>query len=40
VFFTAPWTLFFPALFLTVTVLAFILMGDAVRDSLDPKLRK
>jgi len=40
VFFTAPWTLFFPALFLTLTVLAFILLGDAVRDSLDPKLRK
>ncbi len=40
VFFTAPWTLFFPALFLTLTVLAFILMGDAVRDALDPKLRK
>jgi oligopeptide transport system permease protein len=40
VFFTAPWTLFFPALFLTATVLAFILMGDAVHDAIDPKARK
>jgi oligopeptide transport system permease protein len=40
VFFTAPWTLFFPALFLATTVLAFILMGDAVHDAIDPKARK
>lgn len=40
VFFQAPWTLLFPAGFLSVTVLAFILLGDAVRDALDPKLRK
>ncbi len=39
VFFEAPWTLFFPALFLTITVLAFILMGEAVHDALDPKQR-
>ncbi|MCG5219869.1 ABC transporter permease [Streptosporangium sp. KLBMP 9127] len=31
--------LLFPALFLSVTVLAFIMLGDAVRDALDPKLR-
>ncbi|MFE7119432.1 ABC transporter permease [Streptomyces sp. NPDC057654] len=31
--------LLFPAGFLTVTVLAFIMLGDAVRDALDPKLR-
>jgi oligopeptide transport system permease protein len=29
----------FPSLFLSVTVLAFIMLGDAVRDALDPKLR-
>ena len=28
-----------PASFLGVTVLAFIMLGDAVRDALDPKLR-
>ena len=40
VFFIAPWTLLFPALFLSLTVLAFILLGDAVSEALDPKLRK
>lgn len=36
---SAPHTLFFPALFLSVAVFSFILMGDALRDALDPKLR-
>ncbi|GAA2749508.1 ABC transporter permease [Kitasatospora cinereorecta] len=36
---TAPFVLFFPAAALSLTVLAFIMMGDAVRDALDPKLR-
>ncbi|OII69388.1 MULTISPECIES: ABC transporter permease [unclassified Streptomyces] len=31
--------LLFPAAFVSVTVLAFIMLGDAVRDALDPKLR-
>ncbi|HEX2130240.1 MAG TPA: ABC transporter permease [Actinophytocola sp.] len=31
--------LVFPCAFLIVTVLAFIMMGDALRDALDPKLR-
>ncbi|MFD8483154.1 ABC transporter permease [Kitasatospora sp. NPDC059673] len=35
----APYVLFFPAAALSVTVLAFIMLGDAVRDALDPKLR-
>ncbi|WP_259465133.1 ABC transporter permease [Streptomyces sp. TLI_171] len=35
----APFVLFFPAAALSVTVLAFIMLGDAVRDALDPKLR-
>lgn len=35
----APHSLLFPALFLVVTVLAFVMMGDAVRAALDPKLR-
>ncbi|KOY59980.1 peptide ABC transporter permease [Streptomyces sp. XY332] len=35
----APHVLLFPAAALSVTVLAFIMVGDAVRDALDPKLR-
>jgi oligopeptide transport system permease protein len=35
----APHMLLFPAGFLTVTVLAFVMLGDVVRESLDPKLR-
>ena len=35
----APHMLFFPSLFLSLTVLAFIMLGDVVRDALDPKLR-
>jgi oligopeptide transport system permease protein len=31
--------LLFPAGFVSITVLAFIMLGDAVRDALDPKLR-
>lgn len=36
---TAPSVLFYPAGFLAATVLSFIMMGDAVRDALDPKAR-
>lgn len=35
-----PMVLFYPALALALTVLSFILMGDVVRDALDPKARK
>lgn len=35
----APHMLLFPSLFLSLTVLAFIMLGDAVRDALDPKMR-
>jgi oligopeptide transport system permease protein len=35
----APHMLIFPSIFLSLTVLSFILLGDAVRDALDPKLR-
>ena len=34
-----PHLLLFPGLILSITVLSFILMGDALRDALDPKLR-
>jgi oligopeptide transport system permease protein len=36
---TAPHLLLFPGAFLSVTVFSFILMGDALRDALDPRLR-
>ncbi|XHM95949.1 ABC transporter permease [Peterkaempfera sp. SMS 1(5)a] len=35
----APHMLLYPAGALSITVLAFIMLGDAVRDALDPKLR-
>ena len=35
----APHVLLFPAGALSITVLSFIMLGDAVRDALDPKLR-
>lgn len=34
-----PHILFFPALFLSLAILAFIMLGDAVRDAFDPKSR-
>jgi oligopeptide transport system permease protein len=36
---SAPWTLFFPAAFLTVTLYCFNYIGDGMRDALDPKDR-
>jgi oligopeptide transport system permease protein len=36
---TAPHALLFPAAALSITVLAFIMLGDVVRDAFDPKLR-
>jgi ABC-type dipeptide/oligopeptide/nickel transport system permease subunit len=38
VFRDAPWLVFFPALAIVLTVLAFNLLGDAVRDALDPNV--
>ena len=34
-----PMTLIYPSIALSVTVLAFIMMGEVVRDALDPKAR-
>lgn len=34
---SAPWTLVFPAMFLTVTLYCFNYIGDGMRDALDPK---
>jgi oligopeptide transport system permease protein len=36
---TSPHELLFPAGLVTITVLAFVMLGDAVRDALDPKSR-
>ncbi|GAB3698785.1 ABC transporter permease [Mariniluteicoccus flavus] len=35
----APHMLLFPSLFLSLTVLGFILLGESIRDALDPKNR-
>jgi peptide/nickel transport system permease protein len=35
-----PFIIFFPAVFLSVTVLAVNLLGDGLRDALDPRLAK
>ena len=37
---TAVWVAFFPGLVLTITVLAINLVGDGLRDALDPKLAR
>lgn len=36
----APWLMVFPGLAITLAVLAFNLLGDGIRDGLDPKSRK
>lgn len=35
----APWLTFFPGLAIAITVLSFNLVGDGLRDILDPRLR-
>ncbi len=37
---TAPWLAIFPGLAIFVTVLALSLLGDGLRDRLDPRLRR
>ncbi len=34
-----PWLVVFPAIVLAITMLAWILMGDGLRDALDPNIR-
>jgi peptide/nickel transport system permease protein len=34
---SSPWTTIFPGLFITLTVLGFNLLGDGLRDGLDPR---
>jgi peptide/nickel transport system permease protein len=38
--FTAPWVALAPGLALTLTVIAFNLLGDGMRDALDPRLAR
>lgn len=37
---TYPYQLFFPAMAIAITILAFNFLGDGLRDALDPRLRK
>jgi ABC-type dipeptide/oligopeptide/nickel transport system permease subunit len=39
-FFSAPHLIFFPGLAITLSVLGFNLLGDGVRDALDPRLNR
>jgi oligopeptide transport system permease protein len=34
-----PWRLFFPAVFISITMLSFNLVGDGIRDAFDPRLK-
>lgn len=36
----APWIIFFPGVLLAITVLAINLMGDGLRDTLDPRIAR
>jgi len=36
---TDPWMMFIPGIAIVVSVLAFILLGDGLRDALDPRLK-
>jgi peptide/nickel transport system permease protein len=39
-FFSAPHLIFFPGLAITLSVLGFNLLGDGIRDALDPRLNR
>ncbi len=34
-----PWRLFFPAVFISLTMLCFNLVGDGIRDAFDPRMK-
>ena len=36
----APWIIFFPGIYLALTVLGVNILGDGLRDTLDPRLAK
>ena len=35
----APWAMIFPGIAIMLTVIGFNLMGDGLRDALDPKMK-
>ena len=35
-----PWVMAFPGIAILITVLAINLLGDGLRDALDPRLRR
>jgi peptide/nickel transport system permease protein len=37
IFEIAPWLMFFPGMFLLLTTLSFNLLGDGLRDAMDPR---
>ncbi|TPK51521.1 MULTISPECIES: ABC transporter permease [unclassified Mesorhizobium] len=37
---TAPWLMIFPGLAIMISILGFNLLGDALRDILDPRMRR
>ena len=37
--YSAPWASIFPGLMIVITVLGFMLVGDGLRDALDPRLK-
>lgn len=39
-FIAAPWVVFFPGIVIFLIVLAFNLIGDGIRDVMDPKIRR
>lgn len=39
IFVSAPWVVLFPGLAISLTVFSFSLLGDALRDALDPRTR-
>ena len=37
--YSAPWSMFWPGVMILLTVLAFMLLGDGLRDALDPRMK-
>jgi peptide/nickel transport system permease protein/oligopeptide transport system permease protein len=37
--FSAPWLMLYPGIAILTTVLAFVLLGDGLRDALDVKMK-
>ncbi len=37
--YVAPWASMWPGIMIVITVLGFMLVGDGLRDALDPRLR-